>query len=467
MWGADRGAASFERLREHTRALASEVRVLVDQAARDPRTAPLVPVLRAEVLSPLEAVLADATAPSPQAMAVLADASRVLGRRFAGLERAVRERALEPAAYLGETDALADAVLAPLRLLAAQEGAPWEIDQVVTTSASGAAPVWVSRAARAAVVRVSPAAARSIEPWVEVAENVGRAVYRADDTFRASLARALGVPLDETLYVPSDPYAYERVGGAVLFGPWGERLFADVFATVTLGPAYVARLRRAAGGWNADQRADAAAAARASGRFDATPPAHLRMWMACRTLDALGCHGEARAEWEAWAAARPDLDAFHLPAAGGVWVRAPLAYLYEPGAVWVDHLTSLEAAIFAQRSLVTTPGLAYLGAARAEVERAIPHLLAGRAVHADPRWIVAAAMAAGAGEGEASRAVFDAVRRSIAGAGEADTHASATWARGAAALEARRSLGASVRAASRDRARLRAAVVLGEALGPR
>ena len=69
--------------------------------------------------------------------------------------------------------------------------------------------------------------------------------------------------------------------------------------------------------------------------------------------------------------------------------------------------------------LLNIPGLAYLHAEHATVQRLIPALARGETLDEDPRWIIAAAVLAAGAQPALRDAILETARRSIRGIGEA------------------------------------------------
>jgi hypothetical protein len=139
--------------------------------------------------------------------------------------------------------------------------------------------------------------------------------------------------------------------------------------------------------------------------------------MATRVLHHLGRHEEADALWERWEAEHADVRLYYLPL-GGQWVGLSDEALHSIADSFVDELIQGAWPELEGFHLRDIPGLAYLHAEHAEVERLSRDLARGETVDADVRWIMAAAVLAAAAQPTLHDQILEAARRSIAGVGE-------------------------------------------------
>ena len=108
------------------------------------------------------------------------------------------------------------------------------------------------------------------------------------------------------------------------------------------------------------------------------------------------------------------------------------------------------------------PGLAYLHAEHAEVERLSRDLARGEIVDADVRWIMASAVLAAAAQPTLHDQILDAARRSIIGVGEKKERATPSKTRHLPSGTINEALVASLRQPDA----IQEAIILGAALTP-
>jgi hypothetical protein len=139
--------------------------------------------------------------------------------------------------------------------------------------------------------------------------------------------------------------------------------------------------------------------------------------MATRVLHHLGRHEEADALWERWESEHPDVSFYFLPL-GGDWVGLSEQSVHAVANAMVDVLLQRPWPELDGFQLLNIPGLPYLHADHATVERLIAPLARGEAVEQDPRWIIAAAVLAATAQPALHDSILEAARRSIRGVGE-------------------------------------------------
>jgi hypothetical protein len=227
--------------------------------------------------------------------------------------------------------------------------------------------------------------------------------------------------------------------------------------TVTLGPAYVETMRRAFRNPSSPQRT--AAIFQDKALIDEHPPARLRLYMATRVLHHLGRHQEADALWEQWETDHADVRFYYLPL-GGQWVGLSDDALHSIADSVIDVLVQGPWPELEGFHLRDVPGLAYLHAEHAEVERLSDQLARGETVDADVRWIISAAVLAAAAQPTLHDQILDAARRSIVGVG----------AEAEEAARARRlpsgAIGETLVASLRQPDAIQEAIILGAAFAP-
>ncbi|MBW1757613.1 MAG: hypothetical protein JRJ80_15750, partial [Deltaproteobacteria bacterium] len=242
-----------------------------------------------------------------------------------------------------------------------------------------------------------------------------------------------------------------------LFGAWLPEVFADVVGTLSLGPAYVETMRRAFRNPSSPQRT--AAILQDNALIDEHPPARLRLYMATRVLHHLGRHKESDALWEQWEAEHADVRLYYLPL-GGQWVGLADEALHSIADSFIDELVQSPWPELEGFHLRDIPGLAYLHAEHAEVERLTRYLARGETVDADVRWIMAAAVLAAAAQPTLHDQILDAARRSIVGVGQEAEQAAPSRRKTSG------NIGETLIASLRQPDAIREAIILGAAFTP-
>lgn len=179
--------------------------------------------------------------------------------------------------------------------------------------------------------------------------------------------------------------------------------------------------------------------------------------MATRVLHHLGRHAEADRLWEQWEGDHGEVRLYYLPL-GGQWVGLSDEALHSIADSIIDVLIQNPWPELDGFHLRDIPGLAYLHAENAEVERLSADLARGETLDADPRWIVAAAVLAAAAQPTLHDLILESARRSIAGFGAARAEVTPPRRRTSGKI------GEVLVASLRDPLAIRQAIVLGAAL---
>ncbi len=446
------GAArtKLEQLREQTVEL-------LRRAETEPRLARLVPALREDLLGRLDEV-ERALSKNPTLSTVQQETSalRALEQLLRYLRTMAQQRAAGRSAFVSEADAIADACYAPLLEHARAQDLRLRTSKPVVVLGDWSLSI-VPRFAstRVAPLRLPAGFEHSLWLWPAIAHEVAHDFYYSLEGLEDGLHRRLGLP--SAVEVPAMSAVVDAAWLRGLFGAWLSESFADALGTVMLGPAYVETMRRAFRSPGSPQRT--AAILQDGGFIDEHPPARLRVYMATRVLHHLGRHQEADALWEAWENEHENPGLYYLPL-GGQWVGVSDEALHQIADPIVDALVQDASPALEGFSLLEVPGLAYLHAEHAEVERLAKALAAGNTADADVRWIVAAAVLAAAAQPALHDSILDAARRSIVVVGEP------TVAPTAARRRSRRGIGAELVTSLKHRHAIRDAIILGAALTP-
>jgi len=433
---------------------------LLRQAEVNPRLARLVPALREDLLGRLQAIDRSLQG-APTSSTIMQDttALRGLEELLRHLGRMTRQRMLAPGPTLAQADQMADDCYAPLIEFARAQNLGLTTREPVPVAGDWE---W-SIMPRLASTRVAPIGLpadfeHSLWRWPSIAAEVGRDFYYSLRDLEEDLHDRLGQPYE--LEVPASDREVDGRWLAQLFGVWLPEIFSDLMGTMLLGPAYVEMLRRSHRNPGSPQRT--AAVFRDGQVIDEQPPARLRVYMGVRVLRHLGRHQEADSLWEQWEAEHRDVELYFLPL-GGQWAGLSDQALHSLADTMIDTLALSPWPELEGFQLMNIPGLAYLHADHAEVERLMQVLATGGTARTDSRRIIAAAVLAAAAQPTLHDSILNAARRSI-GAMEAEERKPqrrATRQRPSATISQ------SLRASLKSPIAIREAVVVGAALSPR
>ena len=391
---------------------------LLERAERDPKLARLVPALREDLLGRIDEVKR-ALGGAPTISTVIQETAVIeaLEQLLRYMATMAQQRSYDRSSFLDDADTLADACYAPILELARAQGLKLKTSEPVSVSGDWELSI-VPRFAstRVAPLRLPAGFERSLWLWPAIAHEVAHDFFYSLDSIERELYTRLGLP--RSVDVPGSERELDPGWLRRLFGAWLPEIFADLLGTLMLGPAYVETMRRAFGNPGSPQRT--AAILQDGGRIDAHPPERLRVYMATQVLHHLGRHEEADEIWERWESDHPGVAFYFLPL-GGEWVGLSDEALHGVAGSIVETLLQRPWPELAGFRLLNIPGLAYLHAEHAEVERLMKPLAEGERVHADPRWIVAASVLAAMAQPTLHDTILEAARLSIQGMSEAPT----------------------------------------------
>ncbi len=447
-----------EMTRAQAAALSARANALLDRAKASPRLVRLVPALRDDLIQRLNTV-EESLSGSPTASTIMQEAAMLRGLEelFRYLETMADQRLRAPSSVVGDADRMADACYAPILDFAHAQGLDLTTSQPIVVKGDWPLAI-VPRFAstRVAPLRVPAGFGSSVWLWPSIAHEVAHDLYYSLGGLDDDLHARLGLP--DTLSAPAEDQEVDRNWLRQLYGAWLVEVFADVFGTLNLGPAYVQTMRRTFRDPTNPQRT--AAIRTTGGKIDEHPPPRLRLYIATRVLHHLGRHEEADTIWEAWEAEHAGVGLYFLPL-GGRWVGLSDEPMHAQADAMVDALLEQPWPELAGYRLTNIPGFAYLHADHAEVERLIPRLANGETVDSNVRWIIAAAVLATEQHPTRRDTILRAARRSIEGVGEDDVVVEAVTP-----LDRSASIGDALVASLRRPSALREAIVLGEAIRP-
>ncbi|MBW2210447.1 MAG: hypothetical protein JRG67_05270 [Deltaproteobacteria bacterium] len=394
--------------------LEQEASRLLTRAESDSRLVRLVPALREDLLGRLD-MIDRSLGSSPTLSTIVQETAvlRGLDALLRYLKTMAQQRMHGASSFVGDADAMADACYAPILEFARARGLDLRTSQPVVVTGDWDLSIVPSFAStRVAPLRLPVGFEHSLWRWPAIAHEVAHDFYFSLEPLDRELHARLGLPHEVEL-----PMSSGELDGAWLqqvFGAWLPEIFADVMGTVMLGPAYVATMRRAFRNPSSPQRT--AAILQDNALIDEHPPARLRLYMATRVLHHLGRHKEADTLWEQWEAEHADVRFYYLPL-GGQWVGLSDEALHSIADSMIDALIQRPWPELEGFHLRDIPGLAYMHAEHAEVERLSSDLARGETVDADVRWIMAAAVLAAAEQPTLHDQILQAARRSIVGIG--------------------------------------------------
>ena len=395
--------------------LRADASALLARAEADPRLTRLVPALREDLIARIDEVT-DALRRSPTVSTIVQETTVLQGLEelFRYLTTMARQRTGSRASFLADADAMADACYAPILEHARVQGLNLRTSTPVTLTGDwGLSIVPRFASTRVAPLRLPPGFGRDVRRWPAIAHEVAHDFYYSLDSIESGLHERLSLPYD--VAIPNSERELSPQWLRELYGPWMSEIFADTLGTVMLGPAYVEAMRDAFRKPGSPQRT--AAILQEGGQIDEHPPDRLRVYMATRVLHYLGRHDEAESIWERWEADHPDVRFYYLPL-GGNWIGLADDHLHSIANDIVDTLLERPWPELEGFQLLNVPGLAYLHADHATVERLVDALSRGETVKADPRWIIAAAVLAVIAQPTLDDMIREAAARSIRGIGE-------------------------------------------------
>ncbi len=360
---------------------------------------------------------------------------------------------------LADVDAVLAALAEPIVVHAASQGiALPELRFSAVANVSADRAKEATQGSTLIPVSVSERFADTPEHWVFLGRHVGRALFEALPGWASEIYRAHRLP--PTLFVPPGHGAYDADTARAALGVWLPELFADAFATHSLGPGYASALATSLA--RPMQPMDTLVA-RTQGRFLSTvPPAAIRMHVAFAALQRLGLH-----EWQQrlrtrWELAHGASESLYLPLSDGRLMAVPLAYMLgELDPILVTLLDEPQVAL-GQETWLDVPGFAYLHAEHAQAQRVADAFLRSEAVDAPPRVLIAGAALAMDTNDAARAKVTAALARSIRGAGTLDAAPNAFDG----SLSKPGGAHPTLAAALRDQGLVRDALVIGAAFVP-
>ncbi|MGB8332211.1 MAG: hypothetical protein WCE62_18955 [Polyangiales bacterium] len=386
------------------------------RAESDPRLLRLAPALRDDLLDRLDMIERSLrNHPNPSTIIQGTDALRDLEALLRRLKTMAQRRIHRGSNLLGAADEMADACYAPLLEFAATQGLELSTSQPLVVPGDWE-PSIIPRFAstRVAPIRLPMGFEDSLWHWPEIAHAVSHDFFYSLHDLDRQLRDRLGLP--ERVELPRSSPELDGSWLRRLFGAWLPEIVADAISTLLLGPAYVEAMARTLRNPASAQRT--AAIFQTNGQIDPHPPARLRLYMATRVLHHLGRHREAERLWEQWEGEHSEVRFYYLPL-GGQWVGLSDDAVHSIADSLIDVLLQQGWPELDGFQLLNVPGLPYLHAEHANVQRIVDSLSRGQAVKGNARWIMAAAVLAAAAQPTLHDQILETARRSIVGLGTA------------------------------------------------
>ena len=219
----------------------------------------------------------------------------------------------------------------------------------------------------------------------------GRRFYRSTPGLEPELRARMG--LSRAAPLPDSAEGLVARQLALPMGPWLETLFADAWATLALGPAYVVGLRHALVPRDPEHGLTVSADETRS-EYTAIPPAHLRVLLACDRLAQSGHRAEASRQLALWFGAVGAAEHFSIPTRDGDSVYVPVDLLRAYGARVQEVIVEEPLASLHGAGLGQLPGLRFGHADQGAAEQAAAALAAGTPARVSGRTALAAALLA-------------------------------------------------------------------------
>jgi len=374
-------------------------------------------VLSVQIETPLEGLArslrggADASEAGDKPRAAVAH----LGQRLYALGIVIEARAhAAGAALLGDADAVADALLRPLRDHARTLGYAAFNERVVCMPTSpGFEAVLLGLFEAHPVVFTPPDFGENLHRWASIAHELGHIVWHRWPGFAVEARSQLGLNRRPSLPLRGPDGTYRSRVEDALAG-WLEEMHADLFAVVLLGPAAARSLAACFAVPEAPERAREARTLDGQ-TYAPHPPATLRVLWAAHALRRQGFAADAQAVERAWKSAHGDAAHLVIPLSSQRVAEVALAPFLDVGCALIDAYLDRAWASLGGATLGGVPGLELGPGRQAQVAALAQALISGTAQTRDPALLLAAAIEARERAPKAVNAISSALLRSIQG----------------------------------------------------
>jgi len=299
----------------------------------------------------------------------------------------------EQAALVGDADAIADDLLAPLRTFAAEQlGHRFRERPICVPSTDHDESVWLGLLPGHPVVIVPAKLGSDWARWGSLPHEIGHVVFGQFPAYAREVEEVLGLGA-----APRAPVAHGDGQGVdfsldQVWSAWFGEMQADAFAALLLGPA---ALRSFIACFARPDAPETTITAMAQGAWlTPHPPAHLRILWMVWLLERMAYKGESRGLLESWTRIHGEPDRVIFPAVPGGHIAAPLNTIYESGVALLDNWYAHGWRCFDGHAFSDISGLEMTPGAWGRVRRNALLLTRGTTVRDAPRFVLAAAIEA-------------------------------------------------------------------------
>lgn len=338
-----------------------------------------------------------------------------LGQRLYALGIVVEARAPSAgAALLGDADAVADALLRPLRDHARTLGhAAFNERVVCMPTTPGFEAVLLGLFEAHPVVFTPPDFGENLHRWASIAHELGHVVWHRWPGFAAEARSQLGLDRRPSLPLRGADGTYRSRVEDALAG-WLEELHADLFAVVLLGPAAARGLVTCFATPESPERTIEARTE--DGRTYAPhPPTTLRVLWVAHALRRQGFAADAQSIERTWKNLHGEQAHLVIPLNHHLLAEVALAPFFDAGRALVDAYVDRSWVSLGGTTLGGVPSLELGPGRQAQVNTLAQTLILGTAQARDPALLLAAAIEARERAPQASAAISRALQRSIQG----------------------------------------------------
>ncbi|MCB9549816.1 MAG: hypothetical protein H6706_28755 [Myxococcales bacterium] len=316
---------------------------------------------------------------------------------------------------VGDAEAIAVALLAPIRQFAGAHGLRLPVGRPICAPGTGQESVWYDLLPGHPVIRVPDDFGEDLLRWPSVAHEVGHLLWWGLPGLAVEI-RGL-VPTAERPWLPHVQGRRATFDLEAAFAHWLPELVADAFAAMMMGPAALRGLAHSLARPDDPGAVVRLHAAPDGQTLAAHAPPHLRVALSAWLVERMGFLKEPEAVRRAWDATHGAPDALWCPTRDGDRVPLPFVRFRIYGQQLLERFYTDEYQSFAGYPLSAVTGLEMSPGLWARVQRRAQDLLSGEPFNDDPRVVITAAIeAAVAAPGQELR-VSQGVRRAVLGIG--------------------------------------------------
>ena len=328
-----------------------------------------------------------------------------------------QDRELGP--LLADADAIADALLVPLRRYAQVHDVALPLRPPICAPATpGVESILAELLPHQPVIFVPTDFGASIMRWSTIAHQLGHVVWRTLPSVRNDVTNLVGPPRSHTAIKAQGRRI--RIDHRAVFSAWMEVVFTDFFAALSLGPAALRGLIHSAG--DPDDPINTVTVLPSShglGLAD-TPPTRLRVALMAETLLRMGYTEDVRGLRDLWHELHGTLDVLVMPMDTHRSIEVPLEDFVDLGASLMQTLHLLPFSDLADAPFTAISGLEMTPGVWRRVGVRAQELVDDHVFNDDGRIAVAAAVEAADMKGGLSIRIARGVRRAILGRGETE-----------------------------------------------